>query len=107
MIIPPVDPVTAAATIGPVALQIAKKWFQKYTSKDHGSKVKMGIQLDKAGSRVLLLTSENIQSYRYVKKKYHKLKLKDYYYYEITFKDGSESYVRMSKKYRDAMERYT
>ena len=34
MIIPPVDPVTAAATIGPVALQIAKKWFQKYTSKD-------------------------------------------------------------------------
>ena len=42
MIIPPVDPVTAAATIGPVALQIAKKWFQKYTSKDHGSKVKMG-----------------------------------------------------------------
>ena len=65
------------------------------------------IQLDKAGSRVLLLTSENIQSYRYVKKKYHKLKLKDYYYYEITFKDGSESYVRMSKKYRDAMERYT
>ena len=122
MIIPPVDPVTAAATIGPVALQMAKKWFQKYTSKDHGSKVKMGefaeasiemfgdkacIQLDKAGSRVLLLTSANIQSYRYVKKKYHKLKLKDYYYYEITFKDGSESYVCMSKKYRDAMERYT
>lgn len=29
MIIPPVDPVTAAATIGPVALQIAKKVVSK------------------------------------------------------------------------------
>ena len=48
-----------------------------------------------------------VESYRFVEKKYKKLKLKDYYYYyEITFKDGSESYVRMSKKYRDAMERY-
>lgn len=119
---PPVDPVAAATTIAPVAVQIAKKWYKKYTSKDHGSKVKKGefaeasiemfgdkacIQLDEKGSRVLLLTSENIQSYRFVEKKYKKLKLKDYYYYEITFKDGSGSYVRMSKKYRDAMERYT
>ena len=119
---PPVDPAAAAATIGPVALKFAKKWYKKYTSKDRGSKVKKGefaeasiemfgdkacIQLDEKGSRVLLLTADNIQSYRFVKKKFKKLKLKDYYYYEITFKDGSESYVRMSEKYRDAMERYT
>ena len=118
---PPIDPATAAAAIGPVALKVAKKWYKKYTSKDHGSKVKKGefaeasiemfgdkacIQLDEKGSRVLLLTADNVQSYRFVEKKYKKLKLKDYYYYEITFKDGSESYVRRSKKYRDAMERY-
>lgn len=39
---PPVDPVAAATTIAPVAVQIAKKWYKKYTSKDRGSKVKRG-----------------------------------------------------------------
>jgi len=93
---PPVDPAAAAAAIGLVALKFAKKWYKKYTSKDRGSKVKKGefaeasiemfgdkacIQLDEKGSRVLLLTSENIQSYRFAEKKYKKLKLKDYYYY--------------------------
>lgn len=80
---PPVDPVAAATTIAPVALQMAKKWFKKYSSKDRGSKVKKGefaeasiemfgdkacIQLDEKGNRVLLLTSENIQSYRFIEK---------------------------------------
>ena len=84
MIIPPIDPFDAAAVVGPVALKAAKKQFKKYFSKSHGSKVKMGeftdatiemfgdkacIQLNESGSQVLLLTSDNIQSYRYVKEK--------------------------------------
>ena len=64
------------------------------------------IQLNESGSRVLLLTSENIQSYRFVKEDFKVSKGKTYYYYDIIFRDGSESYVRMSKKYRKAMERY-
>ena len=124
MVIPPVDPIAAATTIGPVALKMAKKQFKKYLSKDHGSKVKKGefaeatiemfgdkacIQLNKEGSQVLLLTSDNIQSYRYVdeKKRMGGKGLHTYFYYDIVFKDGSESYVRMRRKYRDAMLKYT
>lgn len=122
MLFPPIDPATAAAAIGPVALNVAKKWYKKYTSKDRGSKVKKGefaeasiemfgdkacIQLDEKGSRVLLLTADNIQSYRFVKEDFKVTRGKTYYYYDIVFRDGTESYVRMSKKYRDAMERYT
>ena len=45
---------------------------------------------------------------RYVKEKKRTVGLArhTYFYYDITFKDGSESYVRMRRKYRDAMERY-
>ena len=72
---PPIDPATAAAAIGPVALKVATKWYKKYTSKDHGSKVKKGefaeasiemfgdkacIQLDEKGSRVLSVCREKI-----------------------------------------------
>lgn len=107
----------------PVALGEAKKLFKKYLQKDQGSKVKKGafaeasiemygnqacIQLDKAGRNVLLLTSDNVRSYEYVKekKKAHGLTVHKYYYYTIYYTDGSSSYVRMRKKYRDAMERY-
>lgn len=118
----PLDPMTVATTVAPVALDIAKKQFQKYFSRDHGSKVKMGefaeatiemygdkacIKLNENGSKVLLLTSDTIHSYRFIEEKFHISRMKDYYYYDITFKDGSTSYVRMSEKYRDAMLRYT
>lgn len=121
MIIPPVDPNIIATTIGPVLLKEAKKRFKKYVNKNRGSKVKKGefadasiemygdkacIQLDESGKQVLLLTSDNIQSYRFVKEDYKVSRGKTYYYYDIIFRDGSESYVRMSKKYRKAMERY-
>jgi len=105
---------------GPAALKEAKKFWET----DHGSKVKQGafhecpIEMfgDKAcivvhedSGEVVMLTSDTIQSYHYVKEKkklngagYH-----TYFYYNITFKDGSQSYVRMRRKYRDAMEQYT
>lgn len=94
--------------------------------KPHGSKVKEGkfkdctIELaddkafiavtvtDKKGE-IVWLTSENIKDYQFVKKKkkFRKGKLKTYYYYTITFKDNSSSYVRMRKKYCKAMKKYT
>lgn len=92
-----------------------------YFGKDHGSKVKRGafqecsIEMfgDKAcilvngdSGEVVFLTSDTIQSYQYIKEDYKVSRMKNYYYYDITFKDGSESYVRMSKKYREAMESY-
>lgn len=124
MIIPPVDPTKVGTVVGPVALEVAKRIFKNYFSKNHGSKVKMGefadakiemygdkacIKLNESGSQVLLLTSDNIQSYQYVKEKEkpHGIKLSTYYYYNIYFKDGTSSYVRMRGKYRDAMEQYT
>ena len=122
MSFPPIDPNTVAA-VAPVALDIAKQLFKKYTSKNHGSKVKMGefaeasiemfgdkacIKLNENSSQILLLTSDNVESYHYVEEKkrlvgatYH-----TYFYYNIKFKDGTESYVRMRRKYRDAMEQY-
>ena len=104
--------------LAPAALAKAKR----YWSKDHGSKVKRGafqecsvemfgdkacIMVNEDSGEVVMLTSETIQTYRYVKEKYKTSRMKTYYYYDITFKDGSESYVRMSKKYREAMESYT
>ncbi len=97
-----------------------------YFLKNRGSKVKEGafkgctIELaeDKAfiavtpkKGEIVWLTSDNIQSYQYVKQKVrfrpNKMAYKTYYYYTITFKDGSQSYVRMRKKYRRAMIKYT
>ena len=118
MPLPPINPKVVA-----VALNIAKEVFKTYTSKNHGSKVKMGefagaalkmfgdkacIKLNKDGSKVLMLTKENVKSYKYHTEKqkmgpkgYH-----TYFYYTITFKDGTESYVCMRQKYRDAIEKY-
>lgn len=103
--------------VGSALLEKAKV----YWSKDHGSKVKMGafhecpiemfgdracIVVDEEKGEVIFLTADFIQSYRYAgqKKRTVKLKQHTYFYYTITFKDGRESYVRMRRKYRDAME---
>lgn len=108
--------------LGPMAADILREKIEKYVEKPHGSKVKDGafegcpIELaeDKAviavhpeKGEVVLLTSDNIQSYQLMmeKKKLHKVKFKTYYYYYITFRDGSTCYARMRKKYRDAMIR--
>ena len=113
----------------PLALGAARELYKnkkqlQYFINQRGSKVKMGefagapiemfgdkacIQFGDDGKDVLLLTSDNIQSYTYVKKKKRVAvaKVHTYYYYNITFKDGSESYVRMRSKYAQAMERYT
>lgn len=102
------------SVLGPIALKQAKG----YWGGNHGSKVKMGafqeckvemygdkacIVIDAEQGEIVLLTSDYIQSYRFIEEKFKKLKMKTYYYYEIVFKDGKESYVRMSSKYQDAM----
>lgn len=103
--------------LAPVALEKAKG----YWGGNHGSKVKMGafqeckvemfgdkacIVVDPERGEIILLTSDYIQSCQFVKEKFKKLKMKTYYYYEIVYKDGKQSYVRMSGKYRDAMTRH-
>ncbi|MBD5149016.1 MAG: hypothetical protein HDT18_01250 [Oscillibacter sp.] len=100
--------------VGPIALKKAKK----YWSTDHGSKVKRGvfqecaiemfgdkacIVVNEDSGEVVFLTSDTIQSYHYVKEKRKTVPMHTYFYYDIVFKDGSESYVRMRRKYRDAM----
>lgn len=113
--------VTEMATIfGPEILNKLKN----YAGKPHGSKVKEGafkdclIELagDKAfivvtaeKGEIVWLTSEYIKSYQFVKEKekLRKGKFKTYYYYTITFKDDSVSYVRMRKKYLKAMMKHT
>lgn len=121
----PIDPATLAnaakgaiTVLGPVAF----KKMVKYQKGNHGSKVKIGnyqeceiamfgdkacIVVNPDGGEIVLLTSDYIKSCRFIKKKFRKLKMKDYYYYEIVFIDGKQSYVRMSKKYRDALKSYT
>lgn len=112
--------------LAPMVLEEMREKLEKYKSIPHGSKVKKGafkdctIELDKDGGKafivvnpvkgeVVWLTSENIRSFQFVKEKerLHNLKMKTYYYYSITFKDGSTSYVRMRKKYRNAMLKHT
>ena len=100
--------------LAPVALEEAKK----YWSKDHGSKVKEGIfkdcPIDMFGNKacilvepdagkIVLLTDKEVEFCEFVKEKFRASRGKKYYYYEIIFKDGNKSFVRMSSKYRDAM----
>ena len=63
------------------------------------------IVVDMSRGEVVMLTSDTIQSCQFLKedKKLNKGKFKTYYYYNIVFKDGNRSYVRMRRKYRDAM----
>ena len=129
-----VDPkivAVVAKEVVPIALDTAKELFgeikdaQAYFQKlIKVSKVKMGefveapigmfgdkacILLNDDGSKVLLLTSDTIESYQFVqeKKKGVGPSRHRYRYYNITFKNGSTSYVRMRRTYAEAMERYT
>lgn len=107
-------------TLAPIALGALQKKMGDYISTPHGSKVKEGafkdceielvgdkacIVTDADKGRVLYLDENTVQSCQYVKekKKIQGAKPKTYYYYNITFKDGSVSYARMRRKYRDAM----
>ena len=131
MVVPPIPPEVLAqaaswAKRGIVTVVAPSAWNQikKYISKDHGSKVKQGafqecplemfgdkacIVVNEDSGEVVMLTSDTIQSYRYIKEKKRIVGLTrhTYFYYNITFKDGRESYVRMRRKYREAMESYT
>lgn len=106
------------------AVIMAKNDFTRlkdaFNLKDHGSKVKMGMFaecsieryadraciVDKDNGLWIALTSENVKECRYLRKKYKVSRGKKYYYYEIIFANGSSSYVRMSKKYRECLEKY-
>lgn len=122
MAIPPISPQVIAGAkaivtvLGPSVLEETRK----YWSKDHGSKVKRGafqecsiemfgdkacIVVDESNGNIVMLTSDTIQSYQFVKKKKRIVGLSShtYYYYDIIYKDGRESYIRMRKQYQDAM----
>lgn len=92
-----------------------------YLSKDHGSKVKAGyykdcsviLDGDKAcivtepvSGMGIFLTEAYIQSWKFIKKKKINPLMQDYFYFQIVFKDGTESTVRMREKYVEAMKRY-
>ena len=103
-------PAAAGKIITKATPQLAEWVFTKtvsYMGKPQGSQVKQGAYKDCTIDRgdVVFLTSDTIQSCQLLKekKKLHSGKLKTYYYYNIFFKDGSRSYVRMRKKYRNAM----
>lgn len=100
---------------------VAARELKKCVSKDNGSTVKMGAYqkcpIEMFGDRAciivnadkgeyVLLTADTIQSYKFVKKKKRLTGAgyRTYFYYNITFHDGSESYVRMRRSYRDAMK---
>lgn len=87
---------------------------EKELSKNHGSKVKKGLyeecKITLVGTKACIclgnheyleLTDENVQKIMFIKEK-HRID-HTYYYYEIEFRNGRSSYVRMRRKYRDAM----
>ena len=128
MALPPIPPEVLAqaaswAKKGVVTIVAPTVWgkLKKFLGKDRGSKVKRGafkecsiekfgnkacIVADEDSGAIVLLTSDTIQSWEYVKKDFKVTRGKAYYYYEIKFRDGQKSYVRMSEKYRDAMMNY-
>ena len=91
-----------------------EKDLEKELKKNHGSKVKKGLYEDckitLIGTKACIcigekdyleLTDENVRKITFIKEK-QKIN-HTYYYYEIEFCDGRSSYVRMRKKYKDAM----
>ena len=128
MALPPIPPEVLAqaaswAKKGVVTIVAPTVWgkLKKFLGKDRGSKVKRGafqecsiekfgnkacIVADEDSGAIVLLTSDTIQSWEYVKKDFKVTRGKAYYYYEIKFREGQKSYVRMSEKYRDAMMNY-
>lgn len=67
------------------------------------------IVVNENSGEVVLLTSDTIQSRRKVKeeKKLGGKGIHTYFYLDIIFKDGSESYAKMRRKYYEAIIRYT
>ena len=104
---------TAAVVIEILGKELADK-VKKEIHKTHGSKVKVGkysqcrilyagnkscIVVDKEkGDKILYLTPQNVKSCVFVEKKIKPHKFAKDYYYEITFVDGEESFVRVSKR---------
>ena len=99
------------------------KKIKEHLGKDHGSKVKQGgfaecsitnyadkaCIFDEINDRFIFLLADNVTSCRFVKEKFRTSKMKTYYYYEIEFTDGEtnyNSYIRVSKKYRECLEKY-
>ena len=100
--------------LGKLAIKTLAKLAEKELDKNHGSKVKKGrfaeCKVTLVGTKACIylgnceyleLTDENVQKITFIKEK-HKID-HTYYYYEIEFRDGGSSYVRMRRKYRDAM----
>ena len=96
-----------------LAIEKLVGFAEKELTKKHGSKVKNGdykgckitligtTACISLGNEYIALTDEYVQKITFVKKK-HKID-HTYYYYELKFRDGKISYVRMRRKYRDAM----
>ncbi len=97
--------------LGPAAL----KEVTHYLLGNHGSKVKMGdyaeckiarfddtacIVVDSESGAVIPLGEDTVESYDFVKEKKRMvgLKYKTYFYYNVRFKNGQESYIRISRK---------
>lgn len=83
----------------------------------HGSKVKAGrfegcrivyagksSYIELGDDLLLYLTPDCVESVSFSHKKYRVKKLANYYYYNIRFRDGSESFVRVSEKHRENLE---
>ena len=124
-----VDDAVIAAGIKKGATQIVKiagpfalKQITEYLSGNHGSKVKEFayaeckiarfdnipcIVVDSGSGKIIPLSSETIEKYTFIKEKKRMVgvKLKTYFYYDITFRNGERSRIRISRKNCDAMLR--
>ena len=97
-----------------IVIKKLTKFAEKELTKKHGSKVKRGLyeecKITLVGTKACIylgnreyleLTDENVQKIKFIKEK-HKIN-HTYYYYEIEFHNGRSSYVRMRRKYKEAM----
>ena len=124
-----VDDVVIAAGIKKGATQIAKiagpfalKQITEYLSGNHGSKVKEFayaeckiarfdnipcIVVDSGSGKIIPLSSETIEKYTFIKEKKRMVgvKLKTYFYYDIKFRNGERSRIRISRKNCDVILR--
>lgn len=101
---------------GPIALE----QITEYLSGNHGSKVKEFayadckiarfdnipcIVVDAGSGEIIPLNADTIEKYTFIKEKKRMVgvKLKTYFYYDIMFKNGERSRIRISRKNCDAM----
>jgi len=111
-----------ATQIVKIAGPIALKQITEYLSGNHGSKVKEFayaeckiarfdnipcIVVDEGSGKIIPLSSDTIEKYTFIKEKKRMVgvKRKTYFYYDITFKNGERSRIRISRKNSDAMLR--